>query len=452
MMVGLADASVLRNDLLKEEIHVAGVGGLTVFVMPKKGFRRKYAEIFVHYGSNDNAFIPPGGQKVEVPPGIAHFLEHKMFEKEGKDAFSEFSRVGASANAFTSNSYTSYLFWTLSNWDEAIKILFEVVFRPYFTGESVAKEQNIIGQEIRMYNDDPGSRLMRETLEALYKRHPVRLDVAGTEESIKEINKDLLYLCHRTFYRPPNMSLFVAGDLEPKAVFDQASTLVREFAAGTGSAGGAGGVAGGADDGDAEPQRLRPEEPAEVGKDSEVNLPVPVPMVQVSWKDAPYGDKSDDMVRNEIAASILLDILFGKSSAFFSKAYEEGLVDDVSASYEAWPDYAFAAVGAQTSKPSELADRVQEEIESARRTGVSEQDFLRTKRASVGRYVTLFDSFDTVGEMQAHLHDVGQDVFSYGRALERIRIEDVNSKIDMLRKDRSVRAVIRDKGAASVNR
>jgi len=428
-MVGLANVALLKNDLLMEEIHSADVGGLTVFVMPKRGFRRKYAEVFVHYGSNDNSFIPHGGQKVDVPPGIAHFLEHKMFEKEWGEAFAEFSRVGASANAYTSNSYTSYLFWTLDNWKEALKVLFEVVYRPYVTDLSVAKEQNIIGQEIHMYNDEPGSRLMRETLEALYKRHPIRLDVAGTEESIKEINKDLLYLCHETFYCPANMSLFVAGDLDPSQVFDMAGKLVQEFATACKE----------------EPQRLRPDEPPGVGADSEVSLPVPVPLLQVAWKDVPSWGRGDALVRSELGASILLDILFGKSSAFFSRAYEEGLLDDISASYEAWPDYAFAAVSAQTSMPGELAARVQEEIEKARKSGVSEKDFLRTKKASVGRYVTLFDSFDTVGEMQVHLHDVGQDVFSYGRILEEASIQDVNAKFDMLDRGKSVRTIIRDK-------
>lgn len=422
--------AVLRDDLLKEEIHAAKVGGLTVFVMPKRGFRRKYAEVFVHYGSNDNSFVPPGGSKVDVPPGIAHFLEHKMFEKEWGEAFSEFSRVGASANAFTGNSYTSYLFWTLSDWKAAMAVLLEVVFHPHFTVESVKKEQDIISQEIRMYNDDAGSRLMRETLEALYVNHPVRLDVAGTEQSIRDIDTDLLYLCHDAFYCPENMSLFVAGDLEPSDVFETAEKLVRRFHAG----------------GKSEPERLRPEEPPGVGQDSEVSLPVPVPLIQIAWKDVPVGINAGALIRSELGASMLLDMLFGKSSAFFTGAYEEGLLDDISASYEAWPDYAFASVGAQTSRPEELAARVQEEIEKTRKTGVSEEDFLRTKKASVGRYVTLFDSFDAVGEMQAHLHDIGQDVFSYGRVLEDISIDDVNAKLDMLEKRRSVRVIVRDRG------
>lgn len=427
----MAEVAILKDDFVKEQIVSTTVGGLRVYVLPKPGFRRKYAEMFVHYGSNDNVFVPPGKGRVEVPPGIAHFLEHKMFEKEWGEAFNEFSRLGASANAYTSNNYTSYLFWALDNWKESLRLLFDVSFSPYFTRESVAKEQNIIGQEIRMYNDEPGSRLVRETMESLYLAHPVRIDIAGTEQSIDTIDKDLLYLCHGTFYRPANMALYLAGDLDPSEVFDVAAKLVDEF--GPASPTSAGPV-----------DRSRPEEPAEVGRDREVCLPVPVPLVQIAWKDEPAGQNTCELVRSEIGASLMLDILFGKSSEFFSKAYEEGLVDEISSSYEAWPDYAYSSVAAQTTRPEELAARVQEEVERLRKTGVRDEDFARAKRAATGRFYTLFDSFDTVGEMQVHLQDIGTDVFSYGRVLWELELGDVNRKFDMLRRDKSVRTIVRD--------
>jgi predicted Zn-dependent peptidase len=366
-----------------------------------------------------------------VPDGIAHFLEHKMFEKEWGEAFSEFAKIGASANAYTSNNYTSYLFWTLDAWKDALGLLFEVAFRPYFTPESVEKEQNIIGQEIRMYNDEPGSRLVRETMESLYRSHPVRLDIAGTEKSIRTITKDLLYLCHSTFYCPENMALYLAGDFDPSEVFEVAGRLAGEY--GTKCKGPI--------------DRLRPDEPAQVGTDAEAILPVPVPMIQIAWKDRPVGNDTESLIRGELGASTLLDILFGKSSAFFSKIYEEGLVDELSASYESWPDYAYASVAAQTMRPEELADRVHEEIERLRNTGVDEEEFARTKRASLGRFYTLFDSFDTVGEMHVHLRDIGSDVFSYGRALSALSIDDVNAKFEALRRDRSVRTIVREKAS-----
>lgn len=425
---GASTINVLTDEVLKEEIHHAKVGGMNVFVLPKPGFKRKYAEILVHYGSNDNAFVPPGGKLEEVPPGIAHFLEHKMFEKSWGEAFAEFAKLGASANAYTTNNYTSYLFWTLNNFRETLKMLFCVALEPYFTAESVAKEQDIIGQEIRMYNDDPGSRLGREVLEALYLKHPVRIDIAGTEASIKRIDKDLLYLCHTTFYRPSNMALFVGGDVCPSEVFDLAGRYVADH------------------DHDCRRviQRSRPEEPAQVGKDAVVNLPVPVPMVEVAWKDEPAGADGAELVRKEIAANFFMDILFGKSSAFFTKVYEEGLLDDLSASHDSWPDYAFSAVAAQSMSPEKLIDRIHQEIARVEREGVPAEDFARTKKAAIGRYVTVFDSFDTTGEMQAHLHDIGQDVFAYGRALQSVTLDDVASRIGAFRREKSVGVIVRD--------
>jgi predicted Zn-dependent peptidase len=434
-MSGIVASIVTQEDTdLGEQIASIVAGGLRIFVLRKPKFRRKYAEIFVRYGSNDNVFVPPGGSKVEVPPGIAHFLEHKMFEKDWGEAFEEFARLGASANAYTTNNYTSYLFWTLDNWRECLRLLFEVAFRPYFSEESVEKEQGIIGQEIRMYNDEPGSRLVRETLESLYLRHPVRIDIAGTEKSIKTITKDLLYLCHDAFYRPANMALYVAGDLDPNDVFQEAGRLVERYA---GNAG--------------EPpvERLRPEEPPDVGKDSEVQLPVPVPMVQVAFKDTPKGGDPIGLIKDELGASLLLDILFGKSSEFFMKAYEEGLVDELGVSYESWPDYAYASVAAQTIKPEQLAKRVQEEIARVRESGVDEDDFTRAKKAMMGRFYTAWDSFDTVGEMHVHLSDIGaeQGIFSLWRILSGLTKDDVNKKFDALSPERSVRTIVRDKSA-----
>lgn len=424
--VAVSTPIVLRDDILQEEIHCSKISGMDVFVIPKPGFKRKYAEVFVRYGSNDNAFHVPGKGLVEVPPGIAHFLEHKMFEKSWGDAFGAFARLGASANAYTANNYTSYLFWALDNLSEALSLLFRVALEPHFTAESVAKEQDIIGQEIRMYNDDPGSRLVREVLEALYLKHPVRIDIAGTEESIKRIDKDLLYTCHSVFYRPWNMALLVGGDVDPTQVFDIVGRLIEEY-------------------GQEEAiRRERPVEPPEVGKDAVVNMTVPVPMVEVAWKHEPSGDDGAGLIRKEIASNFLLDTLFGRSSPFFTEAYEQGLLDELSASHSSWPDYCFSAVAAQSMFPEKFVDRVHDEMERVARQGVPEDDFTRAKKAAIGRYVTVFDSFDTAGEMQVHLSDIGQDIFSYGRALKAVTLDDIHDRIGAFRRDRSVSVIVRD--------
>jgi len=431
MMAGMSrvlsgSTGVLRDECLKEEIHSANIKGMNVFVMPKPGFKRKYAEISVRYGSNDNAFQVPGKGLVEVPPGIAHFLEHKMFEKSWGEAFGAFARLGASANAYTANNYTSYLFWTLNNLKDTLDLLLRVALEPYFTEESVAKEQDIIGQEIRMYNDSPGSRLEREILQALYLEHPVRIDIAGTEESIRQIDKDLLYTCHGAFYRPCNMALFVGGDVILEEVFEIAQRFLEGHDAG-------------------EPvNRVRPPEPQEVGKNAVVHLPVPVPLVEVAWKHEPSGEDGALLIRREIAANILLDVLFGKSSAFFTRAYEEGLIDDLSASHDSWPDYCYSAVAAQSMFPEKFIERVHEELERVSNEGIPEDDFTRAKKAAIGRYVTVFDAFDSAGEMHMHLFDIGLDIFKYGLALKYVTLEDLSERLGTFRRERSVSAIVRD--------
>ncbi len=430
---------LLTDDVLQEKIYGARVGDLKVFVFPKTGFRRKYAEAFVRYGSNDNAFVPPGEfGSVNLPPGIAHFMEHKMFEKSWGEAFSAFARLGASANAYTSNNYTSYLFWTLDNFEKSLELLMDVVFAPYFTSESVAKEQGIIGQEIRMYQDDPGSRLFRETMEAMYMVHPVRFDVAGSEESISKISADLLNLCHKSFYKPANVSLFLAGDLEPEHALRVAERAITSVGRRVDAAFSKGS--------DQPPARIRPQEPLRVSEDREVCLPVPTPLVQVSWKLEPPGNAGDLIVTREIALSILLNTLFGKSSEFFTKVYEDGIVDDLSIVQEVWPDYAFAGIVAQSSSPEEFSQKVRAEIEEAgqgKKRQCLEEDFERNKKAVMGRYITLFDSFGAVGEMQVHLDDIGLHIFTYADILKNLGFDAILGNLHLFKADQSVRVIVK---------
>jgi predicted Zn-dependent peptidase len=422
--------TILRDDILKEEIHGTVIDGIKVFVLPKRGFRRKYAEISVRYGSNDNAFIPNDtGEQVNVPPGIAHFLEHKMFEKQWGEAFSAFAGLGASANAYTANNYTSYLFWTLENFPKALELLMEVVFSPYFTDESVEKEKSIIAQEIRMYQDQPGSRLFKETLSSLFLRHPVRLDIAGTEDSIQQVTKELLYLCHTNFYCSANTSLYMAGDFDP----EEALTLAAEIIARR----------------DLKPcqppARIRPEEPEEVGDNVRITMPVPTPLLQIGWKDVNQKDGRELLLR-ETSVNMLLELMFGRSSSLFRRVNEEGLADRFSFSYEGWPDYGFAVVGVETTDPDKLMGMVFDEVDRVKRSGVDSKDFERLKRTLLGRFITVFDSFDTVGQLQMRLSDIGEDVFSYGSMIKELDLDAIMSGLDCLDGRRSVATIIADDG------
>ncbi|WP_145614081.1 EF-P 5-aminopentanol modification-associated protein YfmH, partial [Bacillus licheniformis] len=213
----------IEFEQLKETLYYEKMpGGLDVYVLPKEGFNKTYAVFTTKYGSIDNQFVPLGkDEMVRVPDGIAHFLEHKLFEKEDGDVFQQFSRQGASANAFTSFTRTAYLFSSTSNVEENLETLVDFVQDPYFTEKTVEKEKGIIGQEINMYDDNPDWRLFFGLIENMYQEHPVRIDIAGTIESISHITKDLLYECYETFYHPSNMLLFVVGPVDPEAIIRQ---------------------------------------------------------------------------------------------------------------------------------------------------------------------------------------------------------------------------------------
>src|SRR6476659_11457808 len=210
-------------DQLQEELYYEKLpNGLNVYILPKKGFNKTFATFTTKYGSVDNHFVPLRKEEfTKVPDGIAHFLEHKLFEKEDGDVFQQFSRQGASANAFTSFTRTAYLFSSTSNVEQNLETLMNFVQEPYFSEKTVEKEKGIIGQEITMYDDNHDWRLYYGVIQNLYENHPVRIDIAGTIESISHINKDLLYECYNTFYHPSNMLLFVVGPVDATKVMEQ---------------------------------------------------------------------------------------------------------------------------------------------------------------------------------------------------------------------------------------
>jgi predicted Zn-dependent peptidase len=417
---------VLKNRLLDEEIHAAVISGMNVFVLPKRGFRRQYAEICVNYGSNDNVFIPHGAESpVCVPPGVAHFLEHKMFEKSWGDAFSAFASFGASANAYTTNNPTSYHFWSLDNYDKGLELLAEVVFVPYFTKESVEKEKNIIAQEINMYEDQPDWRIFRETLGRLYKEHPVRLDIAGNYESIQQIDENILHVCHENFYCPENTTLFMAGDFDPDQVLELAGKVIAKYVHAPRKP----------------PVRVRPDEPSNVDCDVRISLPVPTPLLNVGWKDN-HLLNGREMLKREIACTFLLDIMFGKSSDFFAEVHNRGLTDDLGFSYEAWPDYAFAIVSAETEDPDALNEMILAEAERIQEEGIDEREFERKKKAALGRFITVFRSFESVAMSQIRLSSLGEDLFSYGTVIESLNIFDINASMDCLAQGMKVSVIV----------
>ncbi|NLY44653.1 MAG: insulinase family protein, partial [Tissierella sp.] len=267
----------IYNETIDEKIlYTVSNKGIKVFFMPKKGYTKKYAVFSTDYGSIDNGFVPVGeSEKIEVPEGIAHFLEHKLFEEEESDVFESFSNIGAQVNAYTNFNQTSYLFYSTDNFYEGLNLLIDFVQNPYLTDENVEKEKGIIAQEIMMYEDNPGWKVYFNLLRAMYHNHPIRIDIAGTVESINTIDKETLYRTYNTFYNPSNMVLFIVGDLSFDEIVKVVNESEKKF-----------------EHNEAEIQRIFPEEPDEI-KDRivEEKMMTSMPLFYMGFKDTDTGYK-----------------------------------------------------------------------------------------------------------------------------------------------------------------
>ncbi|OMK30336.1 hypothetical protein BER30_002926 [Clostridioides difficile] len=344
------------NDILKEEVYYEKLqNGLDVYFMPKRGFMKKYAILATNYGSNDLEFVPIGeDKKIRVNEGIAHFLEHKMFEQpDGGDAFDKFSKLGVNANAFTNFTMTAYLFSATENFYESLEHLIDYVQTPYFTDENVEKEKGIIAQEIKMYNDDPDWNVYFNCLKAMYVNYPARIDIAGTVDSIYKITKEELYKCYNTFYNPGNMALFVVGDLDVEKVIDvtkksnnyKVDRLSKSI------------------------ERFYPEEPEGV-KEKEVieKFPISMPMFNIGFKDSNVGLKGKELLRKEIVTDILVGMLFKKGSKLYEDLYMQGLINEnFGAGFSSQVDYAFSIIAGDSKEPKKVKEIILDYIEKSKK-------------------------------------------------------------------------------------
>ncbi|HBH0711531.1 TPA: insulinase family protein, partial [Clostridioides difficile] len=374
------------NDILKEEVYYEKLqNGLDVYFMPKRGFMKKYAILATNYGSNDLEFVPIGeDKKIRVNEGIAHFLEHKMFEQpDGGDAFDKFSKLGVNANAFTNFTMTAYLFSATENFYESLEHLIDYVQTPYFTDENVEKEKGIIAQEIKMYNDDPDWNVYFNCLKAMYVNYPARIDIAGTVDSIYKITKEELYKCYNTFYNPGNMALFVVGDLDVEKVIDvtkksnnyKVDKLSKSI------------------------ERFYPEEPESV-KEKEVieKFPISMPMFNIGFKDSNVGLKGKELLRKEIVTDILVGMLFKKGSKLYEDLYMQGLINEnFGAGFSSQVDYAFSIIAGDSKEPKKVKEIILDYIEKSKKEGLSKEEFERTKKKKIGSFIKCFDSINFIG-------------------------------------------------------
>ena len=351
--------------------------GLTLAVVPRKGFARSIAYFVTDFGSIHTEFTLDG-VKHTTPAGVAHYLEHKMFELPGdRDVTAEFAALGASVNAFTSYDMTAYYFSCTQAFEECLRLLLEFVSTPYFTQESVERERGIIDQEIGMNLDAPDSVIFDNLMAALYENHPIRVPILGTRESIREITPEILELCHRAFYHPGNMLLCVIGDVDPEAVKRIALELPERENTPMG-----------------EKKTHWPEAMVPVEEETVCAMEVAMPTFSLAFKCEPIGLGSQ-AIRREMVADLAAEALFGESSELYLRLYEQGLIDSsFSGGFETLQDCAMLCVGGDSEDPWAVRDAILAQAEKLARTGIDQEEFLRMKRSALGRRIRGLDSLD----------------------------------------------------------
>lgn len=406
-------SEIIRNERTGDSYKIIRhKSGLDLLLAPMKNFVQTVAMFGTNYGSINNCFKTSADNDfITVPDGIAHYLEHKLFENEDCDVFELYAQTGADGNAMTGFENTIYLFSCTENYAESLKILLEFVQKPYFTQENVDKEQGIIAQEIKMTMDLPKRRCFFNLLSAMYHDHPVKIDIAGTEESIAQITPDLLYRCYNAFYNLNNMALAVAGNLNEKEVIAICDECLKPCE-------------------DMNLEVRFPEEPLTVvERRVEEQFAVGVPIFSIGFKCTPFDD--DNIVKKEVEADFLLSLLAGRMSPLFKSLTDEGLVSG-ELGREVFDGNGFFSLilSGESEKPESVLERVLEYIEKARREGLDREVFELLKKAEYGSVIRSMNNPENYAENMLALHFHGLDAFEVERRLAEITFEDVTDALN----------------------
>ncbi len=393
---------------LRERLYeIDHSSGLKIFVMPKANYKSTYAVFGTKYGSIDTCFKRSDQKEyTRVPEGIAHFLEHKLFESEELDAFTRYAETGASANAFTSFDKTCYLFQCSDRFADSLKILLDFVTHPYFTKETVEKEQGIIGQEITMYYDVPGWMSTFNLLRCLYKNHPVRIDIAGTVESISQITDKLLYDCYHTFYNLNNMALAVVGNVTPEEVIKVCDEMLKKSE-------------------DVTIERVFDEEPRDIVKSyEEYHIAVSMPVFSFGYKEACKTPQRT--VQETVEMEILLEILAGETSNLYSSLFEKGLINSTfSKEYFTGNGYEAVIFEGESTDAKTVAQAIKEEVARLRKEGISDQAFESARRSLYGREIMSYNVTDDVANAVIGCYFAGYSIFDPLEVYKNVKKEDV---------------------------
>ena len=380
--------------------------GLEIRVVSKPGYAKKYAFFATRYGGMDIRFRL-NGNWLDTPAGIAHYLEHKMFDTKEGNALQELAKNGAELNAFTSSSMTAYYFDSTEKFEDNLKILLSFVSVPYFTEESVAKEQGIIGQEIRMIEDNPDWQIYTRMLKAMYSQSPARTSIAGTIESISHITAETLYDCHKAFYTPSNMILTVVGDVDPIHVVDLARRVLPK------------------EGGEVIPRDYGTEPETVAEKETSLAMEVSSPQFLAGFKCRGVAE-GEDYLRAAVIGDLACDILLGDSSPLYQRLYDQGLINtSFGGSYEMMPGIAYLYAGGDSKDARKVQQEICKEAERLVREGIDEDFYQRTKRAAFGSNLRGLDSFENIAVSLTEGYFHGYDPFRFPQVFEAVSKEDV---------------------------
>ena len=422
------EPQIVRSDLTGDEYHLYHhSSGLDVMVMPMKGFTTTEALFAAKYGSVNNCFrIGSDGEYTKVPDGIAHYLEHKLFEGEECGVFEKYAKTGASANAFTSFDTTAYTFSASSDYTEPLRILLRFVQQPYFTEENVEKERGIIAQEIKMTNDSPSRALFFELLNSVYHFHPVRIDIGGTVESIREITPELLYKCYRTFYDPGNMVLCIAGNVDDETVLSICDECMEQSSG-------------------KKVESFFPEEPDSVVKRrSEIKRQIGVPMFSLGFKCSPL--KGSELHRKALAADLMMQVMFGSMSDWYRKAFESGLINTTfgTESFSSEQGYFLLMFTGESKDPEAVYESICSEIKSFEPAKFDTGLLDTLIRGSYGAEVMKFNIVSECANSMCFHYMQGVCCFDTLKIMSELTPEEVIETVSLLDISRSSFCIVRN--------
>ena len=381
--------------------------GLPIAIVPRPGFTKKLCYFVTDFGAIHTDFTMDG-KAYRAPGGIAHYLEHKLFDLPGRDVTAEFAALGAIPNAFTSYDVTAYYFSCTENFDKCLELLLEFVSTPYFTDETVQKEQGIIGQEIDMNRDNPDTQIFEMLMESMYENHPIRVPILGRRETIAQITPENLTACHKAFYRPDNMLLCVVGDVDPEEVRKIAEERLGN------------------------PQlpaveRVCRWEETMTCKTAyvEKSMDVAMPMFHLGFKCEPW-EPGEEATRRELTAELAAEALFGESSTLYQSLYEQGLIDtSFGGGFETIDGMALFTASGDSNDPKAVVEAILRRAKEIAEKGLIEADFLRMKRSALGRRIRSLDSFDATCYRICAYYLSGFDYFRFPAIYRDITAEDV---------------------------